>query len=89
MSAFLQKVLDLVATYGGKVLLAMSNVDSDTVSLLRYRFSKEGSLHNHPIRNILLAALIDLKGSLTEATRYMCRILRVKGTVLPLTDTTL
>ena len=34
----------------------------------------------------MLAALIDTKGSLTEAAKYMAKILRVKGTVLPLTE---
>ena len=70
----------------GKVLLAMANVDSDFVDLMGYRFSKEGSLHNHPVRNIMLAALIDIKGNLTEATKYMSTLLKVKGTVLPLTE---
>ena len=71
----------------GKVLLSMANVDDDLVRLLRYRFHREGSsLDNHPVRNILLTALIDLKGSLTEATRYMCRLLKIKGEVLPLTE---
>ncbi|MBR4413283.1 MAG: YvcK family protein, partial [Lachnospiraceae bacterium] len=66
----------------GKVLLSMANVDADFVNLMGYRFSKEGSLHNHPVRNIMLAALIDTKGSLAEATKYMAKLLQVKGTVL-------
>ena len=70
----------------GKVLLAMSNVDDDFVKLLGYRFAQEGSLHNHPIRNIMLAALIDMKGSFTEAAKYMADLLKIKGTVLPLTE---
>lgn len=71
----------------GKVLLAMANVDEDFINLLSYRFHKEGTfLDNHPVRNILLTALIDLKGSLTEATRYMGKLLRVRGEVLPLTE---
>ncbi|MBQ6370886.1 MAG: YvcK family protein [Firmicutes bacterium] len=70
----------------GKVLLSMANVDEDFVRLLRYRFSKDGTLHNHPVRNVLLAALIDLKGDLTEASKYMSKLLQVKGTVLPLTE---
>ena len=71
----------------GKVLLAMANGDDDLVKLLRYRFHREGSsLDNHPVRNILLTALIDLKGNLTEATRYMCGLLNIKGKVLPLTE---
>ena len=68
----------------GKVLLSMANVDEDFIDLLSYRFQK-GSLNTHPVKNIVLAALIDLKGNLTEATKYMCKLLDIKGTVLPLT----
>ena len=68
----------------GKVLLSMANVDEDFIDLLSYRFQK-GSLNTHPVRNIVLAALIDLKGNLTEATKYMCKLLDIKGTGLPLT----
>ena len=84
----LKEELDIPAVGDiGKVLLSMANVDQDFIDLLRYRFYKEGtSLHNHPVRNIMLAALIDTKGSLTEATKYMAKILQVKGTVLPLTE---
>lgn len=71
----------------GKVLLSMANVDEDFVKLLSYRFkNKNSTLFNHPVRNILMTALIDLKGNLTEATRYMCSLLRIKGVVLPLTE---
>lgn len=71
----------------GKVLLSMANVDDDFVNLLSYRFQNENStLYNHPVRNILMTALIDLKGNLTEATRYMCSLLNIKGVVLPLTE---
>lgn len=83
----LKEELDIPAVGDvGKVLLSMANVDEDFVKLLGYRFEKEGSLHHHPVRNILLAALIDLKGNLTEATNYMASMLKVKGTVLPLTE---
>ena len=71
----------------GKVLLAMANADDDLVQLLSYRFHRVGSsLDNHPVRNILLTALIDMKGSLTEATRFMSRLLNIRGEVLPLTE---
>nr|MCR5162303.1 YvcK family protein [Lachnospiraceae bacterium] len=82
----LKEELDIPAVGDvGKVLLSMANVDEDFVKLLRYRF-QEGTLRNHPVRNILLAALIDLKGNLSEATKYMCGLLNVKGTVLPLSE---
>ena len=83
----LKEELDIPAVGDlGKVLLSMANVDDDVVKLLRYRFQKDGTLHNHPVRNVLLAALTDLKGNLTEASKFMCRLLNVKGTILPLTE---
>ncbi len=86
-TGILKEELDIPAVGDlGKVLLSMANVDEDFVRLLSYRFSKDGTLHNHPVRNILLAALIDLKGDLSEASKYMSGLLRVKGTVLPLTE---
>lgn len=84
----LRKEFDIPAVGDvGKVLLAMADVPEDVVRLLDYRFRNEGStLHNHPVRNILLTALIDQKGSLTEAARFMSRLLNIKGEVLPLTE---
>jgi len=83
----LKRELDIPAVGDvGKVLISMANVDEDFTDLLSYRFDRDGSLHNHPVRNIMLAALIDLKGNLTEATRYMCKLLNIKGEVLPLTE---
>lgn len=83
----LKKELDIPAVGDvGKVLLSMANVDEDFVNLLGYRFTKESFLENHPVRNIMLAALIDIKGNITDATKYMCELLNIKGTVLPLTE---
>lgn len=83
----LKKELDIPAVGDvGKVLISMANVDEDFTRLLRYRFSKDGSLYNHPVRNIMLAALIDLTGSLSEATNYMSKLLNIKGTILPLSE---
>lgn len=71
----------------GKVLISMSNVDNDFTKLLSYRFdTKDSFLENHPVRNILLAALIDIKGNLTEAAKYMSDLLNIQGLVLPLTE---
>ena len=83
----LKEELDIPAVGDlGKVLLSMANIDNDFIDLLGYRFTKTGSLQNHPVRNIMMAALIDLKGSLTEAAKYMGSLLKVRGTVLPLTE---
>ena len=69
----------------GKVLLTMSNENEELNKLLSYRF-KNPSLLNHPIRNIMLAALIDQKGNLTDAIDFMCKLLKIKGRILPLTE---
>lgn len=83
----LKKEFDIPAVGDvGKVLISMSNVDDDFKNLLSYRFTKESSLENHPVRNIMLTALIDMKGNLTDATKYMCKLLNIKGTVLPLME---
>lgn len=83
----LKKDLDIPAVGDvGKVLISMANVDKDSKELLGYRFTKKSDLENHPIKNILLAALIDIKGNITDATKYMCKILEIKGTVLPITE---
>lgn len=69
----------------GKVMLTMANENDELVNLLSYRF-KNPSLENHPIRNILLAALIDQKGNLTDAIDYMCKLLKINGRILPITE---
>ena len=69
----------------GKVLLTMANQNDELVELLSYRFSSS-SLENHPIRNILLAALIEQKGNLTEAIDFMCKLLKINGRILPITE---
>lgn len=83
----LKKEFDIPAVGDvGKVLLSMANADQDFMELLSYRFTRESFLENHPIKNILLTALIDIKGNITDATKYMCSLLNIKGTILPLTE---
>lgn len=82
----LKKELDIPAVGDvGKVLISMANVSKDMTDLLSYRFTKS-SLENHPIRNLLLAALIETQGSLSNATNFMCDFLNINGSILPITD---
>jgi len=69
----------------GKVLISMANVSNDMTKLLSYRFTNS-SVENHPIRNLMLAALIETQGNLSNATNFMCELLNIKGSVLPITD---
>ena len=82
----LKRELDIPAVGDvGKVMLTMANENVDLVNLMSYRF-KIPSLENHPIRNILLAALIEQKGNLTDAIDFMCKLLNIKGRILPVTE---
>lgn len=68
------------------VMISMANVPDDLSNLLKYRFGKNTSLDNHPIKNLLLAALYDIKGNLTDAIDIMCKILDIKGSIIPITE---
>lgn len=69
-----------------KVLLSMSDCDNDIRNLMNYRFEKSKSLGNHSIKNLLLTALLDEKGDFDNALPVMEKLLKVKGSVLPLTN---
>lgn len=67
-----------------KALLALADPASKMAPLLAYRFVK-GELAGHPVGNLVLAALTDLKGGFIEAVDAMSRLLGLQGRVLPST----
>lgn len=69
-----------------KVLLAMSNTDEDIVNLMNYRFKESKSLGNHSIKNLLLTALLDQKGSFASAIPVLAKLLDIEGQILPITE---
>lgn len=69
-----------------KVMLAMSNLDNDILSLLNYRFTKSKTLGNHSVKNLLLSALLDIKGTFKDSIPIMMKLLDIKGNILPLTE---
>lgn len=69
-----------------KVMLSMADTNQDVMNLMNYRFTKSKTLGIHSVKNLLLIALMDLKGSFANAMPVMEKILDVKGNVLPLTE---
>ena len=69
-----------------KVLLAMSTESKGVKDLFNYRFSKESSLNNHSIKNLIMTALLEMKGDFAHSLPILCDLLDVKGTILPLTE---
>lgn len=68
------------------VLVSLSEVEPLIEDLLQYRFNTEDSLNNHPMGNLLLTALYNITGNLTESLRSLSKIFNIKGTILPFTE---
>jgi len=65
-------------------LVALSEHTDIVRRLMSYRFD-EGRLKNHSFGNILLAALEKLTGDFSKGVEIASEILKVKGTVIPVT----
>ncbi len=69
-----------------KVMLSMSNMNDDVKNLLNYRFTKSETLGKHSIKNLLLTALLDIKGNFDDSLPVLSELFDVVGTILPLTE---
>lgn len=69
-----------------KVLLAMSNTNPDIANLMNYRFKHSKSLGNHSIKNLLLTALLEQKGTFAKAIPILAELLDIEGQILPITE---
>ena len=69
-----------------KVILSMADTNQDVIDLMNYRFTKSKTLGIHSVKNLLLTALLDIKGNFASAMPVMEKLLDVKGTVIPLTE---
>ena len=68
-----------------KVLMAMSTTSKGVKDLFNYRFNKDSSIGNHSIKNLIMTALLEMKGDFAHSLPILCDLLDVKGTILPLT----
>jgi len=70
-------------------LVALASDENEHDELIRklflHRFSTNGGMSGHNFGNLFLMALTDILGSEEEAIRAASRVLRVSGTVLPIT----
>ncbi len=64
-------------------IIALSDNESLMSRLMQYRFGGNGTLSNHSVGNIVLAALSDMVGDFREAVRLVSEILAIEGRVLP------
>lgn len=69
-----------------KVLMAMSTESKGVKELFNYRFQKDSSIGNHSIKNLIMTALLEMKGDFAHSLPILCDLLDVKGKLLPLTE---
>lgn len=67
-----------------RCLIALAE-DETLRDLFQYRFKTDSSLHGHSLGNLFITALKHITGSDANAIKLASRLLRVKGTVLPVT----
>lgn len=68
------------------VLVSLSNVEPLVEQLLQYRFQTSSDLNNHAMGNLMLTALYNITGDLTDSLEALSKILNLKGKVLPFTE---
>lgn len=67
-------------------MLSMANVDQNVIDLLNYRFKANTELESHSIKNLMLAALLDMNKDFTHSLPVLSKMLNIKGRVLPITE---
>ena len=69
-----------------RVLIALSETEDIIGKLVNYRFRTNGNFDGHTVGNIILTALNDIYGSMSEGIKHITKILNLKGKVLPFSD---
>ncbi len=69
-----------------KVLIALSETEPLFQELLSYRFRTNSDLDGHALGNLLLTAMQDVAGNLSDGIESIGKVLNLKGKILPLTE---
>lgn len=69
-----------------KVLASMSDTEPLFEKLLEYRFKTTSDLNGHAVGNLLLAALCNITGNMSDGIESLSNVLNIRGRVLPLTE---
>lgn len=67
-------------------IIALAQDESLMSRIFSYRFQSNGTLSNHSVGNIILAALTRMTGSFNMAVKLASSILAIKGRVLPVCE---
>jgi len=69
-----------------RVLVSLSETEPLFEQLLNYRFKTTSDLNGHTVGNLLLTAMVNITGSLSDGIESLGKVLNLKGKILPLTE---
>ncbi len=69
-----------------RVLVALSETEPLVMDLFNYRFNTTSDLDGHTVGNLLLTAMAEITGNLSDGIRALSKVLNLKGRVVPLTE---
>lgn len=69
-----------------QVIAALSETEPLFEKLLNYRFKTTSDLNGHTVGNLLLAALCNITGNMSDGIEALSKVLNLRGKVLPLTE---
>jgi len=69
-----------------KVLVSLAETEPLVEQLLNYRFKTTSDLNGHTVGNLLLTAMGNMTGNMSDGIEAIGKLLNLKGKILPLTE---
>ena len=69
-----------------RVIVSLSETEPLIEDLMNYRFDTTSDLNGHTVGNLILTALSNIRGNLSDGIESLSKVFNLKGKVLPLTE---
>lgn len=69
-----------------RVLISLSEVEPIVEKLMNYRFQTTSDLDGHTVGNLMITALTNITGNMSDSIEVLGNVFNLKGKVLPLTE---
>lgn len=69
-----------------RVLVSLAEIEPLVEKVLNYRFKTNSELNGHTVGNLLLTAITNITGNMSDGIEAVGKVLNLKGKVLPLTE---
>ena len=69
-----------------RVLVSLSETESLFEEVLNYRFNTNGNFNGHTVGNLLLVAMTEITGSVSDGIESLGKVLNLKGRGIPVTE---